>query len=54
MRWPWNDLQEATLMRGTFLDPLVLKTKDRELGFDVFKVKKPARDVDFNAAWQSQ
>ena len=54
MRWQWSDLQEASLMRGTFLDPLVLKTKDRELGFDVFKVKKPARDVDFNAAWQSQ
>lgn len=54
LRWPWSELQEASLVRGTFLDPLVLKTKDRELGFDVFKVKKPASDVDFNAAWQSQ
>jgi hypothetical protein len=51
-RWPWPEIQEAGLMRGTFLDPLVLKTTTSELGFDVFKVKKPSRHADFSAAWQ--
>jgi hypothetical protein len=39
-RIPWNDLQGASLCRGSFLDPLVFKTATAELGFDVFKAKR--------------
>jgi uncharacterized membrane protein len=42
-RIPWSDLQEASLSRGSFLDPLVFKTDGGELGFDVFKAKHSHR-----------
>jgi hypothetical protein len=42
-RIPWSDLQEASLCRGSFLDPLVFKTSVGELGFDVFKAKRSQR-----------
>ena len=51
-QWPWAELEGASFSRGTFLDPLVLKTADRELGFDIFKVKKPAAKIDLRTAWQ--
>ena len=46
-RVPWSDLQEASLCRGTFLDPLVFKTSVGELGFDVFKAKRSQRRKGF-------
>lgn len=53
-RWPWTEIQGASLTRGSFLDPLVLKTADQELGFDLFKVGKPAQDANLTAAWDSR
>ena len=35
-----SDLTQARLHRGMFLDPLVLKTENQELGFDVFKAAR--------------
>jgi hypothetical protein len=49
-RIPWSDLQEASLSRGTFLDPLVLNTSDGDLGFDVFKGKRSSRPEGLAAA----
>jgi hypothetical protein len=40
-RIPWSDLQEASLCRGTFLDPLVFRTTAGDIGFDVFKARRP-------------
>jgi hypothetical protein len=50
-RWPWTEIQKASLHRGLFLDPLVLMARDRVLGFDVFKAKKPPREEGFAPLW---
>lgn len=49
-RIPWSDLKEASLHRGTFLDPLVFRTGGGELGFDVFKAKRSERRDGLKAA----
>lgn len=48
-RVTWGDLQDASLHRGTFLDPLVFKTASGDIGFDVFKAKSGPRREDFAA-----
>jgi hypothetical protein len=49
-RIPWSDLNDASLHRGTFLDPLVFRTGGGELGFDVFKAKLSQRRDGLTAA----
>jgi len=47
------DIHGAGLRRGLFLDPLVLKTADRDIGFDVFKGKRARVREDFTPSWQA-
>ena len=47
------DIQGAGLRRGLFLDPLVLMTADREIGFDVFKGKRARVREGFTPSWQA-
>jgi hypothetical protein len=46
------DIKGASLMRGMFLDPLVLMTAGGDIGFDVFKGRRARTQQGFTPSWQ--
>lgn len=52
-RLPLTEIQGAGLKRGLFLDPLVLKTADRKIAFDVFKGRRARVRERFAPSWQA-